>query len=335
MTARFGHTKLPPEQVDALRRAVRLEWVTIAVMTVIIVMVFLVAGQSQAMKAAWIEDGLSFLPPIAFLVATKFIRRLPNVRRPYGYHRAVGVAHLVAATALLAMGSYIIIESAMGLISREHPPIGLVVLFGSAIWAGWLMVAVMTVAAIPPIILGRIKLKIAAQLHDKVLYADAQMNKADWMTSLATVVGVLGIGIGLWWADAAAAIVIALSIVSDGWKNLRDSVRDLMDARATQYDGVDPDPLNEHVTAALRKIDWVANADCRIRDQGHVLHIEAFVVPKSPEEPSLAQLKHARERCVEISWRIQDLVLVPVEELPEEFLPQVTSAEKNTPTCEE
>lgn len=40
-------------------------------------------------------------------------------------------------------------------------------------------------------------------MHDKVLHADAKMNKADWMTAAAALVGVLGIGLGWWWAKIA------------------------------------------------------------------------------------------------------------------------------------
>ena len=52
MTARFGNTDLPELQEASLRRAVRLEWVTIAFLTVTTVMVYFVPGSSQAMKAA-------------------------------------------------------------------------------------------------------------------------------------------------------------------------------------------------------------------------------------------------------------------------------------------
>lgn len=324
MKARFGHTELPEEQAAALRKAIRLEWVTIVVLVVTVALVVVTAGNSQAMKAAWIEDALSFLPPLAFLVAVRFIERRPTGKHPYGYHRAVGVAHVVAAVALLVMGLYLIIDSDVGLFTGEHPPIGVVEIFGATVWLGWLMIVVMVVTAVPPFILGRMKLRLASLLHDKVLYADAKMNKADWMTSLATVIGVLGIGIGLWWADSAAAILISVSIVSDGWKNLRDSIGDLMDSRAAQYDGTDPDPVIRLIVDTLEKADWVACAECRVRDEGHVLHAEAFVVPISGEAPSLGQLAHAREQCVELDWRIQDIVVIPVEELPEELLPQLS-----------
>ena len=50
-----------------------------------------------------------------------------------------------------------------------------------------------------PVIFGHLKMKPPKMLHDKTLYADAMMNKADWMTGLAGIVGILGIGMGWWW----------------------------------------------------------------------------------------------------------------------------------------
>ena len=82
MTAEPGpsapvHNDLPPEQQEAMRRAVWLEGITIAVMLATIAAVYAASGQSQAMKVAWIEDTLSLLPPIAFLVAARIAHRVP------------------------------------------------------------------------------------------------------------------------------------------------------------------------------------------------------------------------------------------------------------------
>jgi hypothetical protein len=62
--------ELPPDLGDVQRKAVRLEWITIAYMLSAVVPLALTLGQSQAMKAAWIEDLLSLLPPAAFLIAS-------------------------------------------------------------------------------------------------------------------------------------------------------------------------------------------------------------------------------------------------------------------------
>lgn len=322
---RFGHTELPEEQRAALRRAVKFEWITIGFLAVTTTLVFLVLGNSQAMKAAWIEDLLSFLPPISFLVATRIIRRRPTENHPYGFHRAVGIAHLVAAVALFVMGAYLLIESGMALVTAEHPTIGAVELFGQSFWLGWLMILVMLLTAGPPVYLGWVKMKLAKQLHDKVLYADADMNKADWTTALAAVVGVLGIGLGLWWADSAAALLISLSILRDGVKNLRAAVGGLVDTRARTFDDSTPDPLGGRIDEYLQSLRWVKDARSRIRDEGHVYHIESFVVIDSRRMPKVQQLEDARQACIDMDWKVQDIVLIPVSELPEEFLPGISS----------
>jgi cation diffusion facilitator family transporter len=314
---RFGHTELPAQQVQVLRRAIRLEWITIGFLAVTVTLVFLVLGNSQAMKAAWIEDLLSFIPPIAFLVAIKMNRKAPTASHPYGFHRSVGVGHLVSAVALTTMGTYLIIDSASGLITVEHPTIGTVVLFGSSVWLGWLMIGVMAAIALPPVFIGRIKIKLARELHDKVLYADADMNKADWMTAVGSIIGVTGIGLGLWWLDSAAAIFIAGSILYDGIRNLRAAILDLMDERATTFDDKKPHPVAGQVEKYLRRLQWVQDVGCRVRDEGHVFHIEAFIVPAGRRLPSLKRLEAAREGCVAIDWKVQDIVLVLVPELPD------------------
>jgi len=318
VNARFGRTELPERQAEVLKKAIRLEWITIGALAGIATMVALVAGSSQAMKAAWIEDLLSLAPPAAFLLAVRIVNRRPTAKYPYGYHRATGVAHLVAGVALTGMGLFLFIESAIGLIKAEHPPIGAVVLFGQPVWLGWLMMVAMAISAVPPVILGRLKMKLAEDLHNKVLYADADMNKADWMTALGTIVGVAGIGIGLWWMDAVAALFISSSILHDGFKNMKGAITDLMDTRATTFDNAQPHPLIHTVNEHLRGLRWVAGAGARVRDEGHVFHVEAFVVPHGSQPPALSVLEAARDECIDLDWKIQDFVLVPVSELPEE-----------------
>lgn len=314
---RYGRTDLPPEQAAALRSAVKWEWFTIAYTVVTIAVIALVVGNSQAMKTAWIEDMLSLIPQISFLVALIFVRRPPTRRFPFGLHRAMGVGHLVAGVALLAVGGNLAVESIIGLIAREHPTIGTVRLFGNTIWLGWLMIAVMTVIIIGPFIYGHAKMKLAPQLHNKVLYADADMAKADWTTSAAAIIGVLGIGIGWWWLDGVAALFISCGIVWDGVKNTRAAVVDLMDQRARTFDEMHPHPLNHRIALHLRTLPWVSDAGVRVRDQGQVFHVEAFVVPRR-RKVSVEQIADAREGVAALDWKVQDIVIMTVPELPEE-----------------
>ena len=315
---RFGSAELPPEIERAVEQAKRLEWITLAVLAVTIVLVAVVMGSSQAMRAAWIEDLLSLIPPIAFLVAVRVTRRSPTRARPYGSHRSVGVGHLVAAVALSVMGVVLVGDSALGLIQAEHPPIGTFDLFGHTVWQGWFMIAVMALSIPGPVILGRKKLELAERLHDRVLYADADMNKADWQTGVATIVGVAGIGLGWWWADSAAAIFVGVSIVRDGWKNLREAVGNLADRRATTLEGDQPHPLIDRAERVAWAQPWVRHAGARVRDEGHVFHAEMFVVPHEGAGATVARCADLRERIRELDWKLEDVVVIPVADLPAE-----------------
>ncbi|BBE22202.1 cobalt transporter [Arthrobacter sp. MN05-02] len=312
---RVRETGMPDEVARALKKAVRLEWVTIGTLLVTVSVIFLVLGNSQAMKTAWIEDMLSFIPPIAFLIGVRVAGRPASTERPFGHHRAIGVSHLVAATALAAMGGYLIVDSTIKLITAEHPTIGGITLFGHTFWLGWLMIAAMVITSVPPVILGRMKLKLAPPLHNKVLFADADMNKADWMTGVAVIIGVTGIGFGLWWADATAALIVAFSILRDGFVNVRAAIKGLLDARATTFDDKDPNPLLGQVEEYLHGLDWTQDIGARIRDEGQVFHIEAFVVPQQPDV-NLQQLEHAHDGLKALNWKVSDVVIIPVTHIP-------------------
>lgn len=310
-----GLEALPAEQRELMRKATRLEWITLGLKVVTIPLVGVVAGQSQAMRTAWYEDCLELLPPIAFLIAARTIRRAPGPQHPYGHHRGINVGHLVSASALLAMGVYLLIDSALSLVHGERPPIGTVVLFGHSMWLGWLMTAVMALSAAGPVVLGRLKLQLVEDLHDKVLYSDADMNKADWMTAVATIIGILGVGYGWWWMDAATAVVVSLSVIHDGWSNLRTSVQDLTDARPTDMHGKVHPMMAKAVTAAAEE-PWVARAAGRFRDLGHVLHAEMFVVPREGHQVDTGELTRLRKRLEAMDYQLHDVVVIPVSEIP-------------------
>ncbi|MDP3949989.1 cation diffusion facilitator family transporter [Microbacterium sp.] len=313
----FGRADLPPEQQQALKKAVRWEYATIGYTICTITLVAFVVGNSQAMRTAWIEDMLSLIPQVAFLIALLFVRRRPTVRHPYGMHRAMGIGHLVAGVALLAVGLNLAFEAVSGLVAAEHPTIGSVNLFGQTVWLGWLMVSVMSVIVIGPLIYGRAKAKLAPVLHNKLLYADADMAKADWQTNAASIVGVLGVGFGAWWLDGVAALFISLGIVWDGVRNTKGAVIDLMDQRARTYDDEHPHPLAREVVEHLRAQPWIADAAVRMRDQGQVFHIEAFVVPRRGRV-SVAQIDRVSESIAQMDWKVQDVVVIACSTLPDE-----------------
>lgn len=225
------------------------------------------------------------------------------------------MGHLCAALALFAMGGYLFVESVAKLVAAEHPTIGAITLFGRTFWLGWLMLPALLWSGLPAVFLGRAKMPLARDLHNKVLYADADMNKADWLTAGAAMVGVVGVGFGLWWADAAAAALILLDITKDGLKNLRHAVNDLMDQTPTTVAHDDIDPLRDRVAAKLNEFAWVEDAEVRLREEGQVYFGEAFVVPSDASDLT-EKIETALGELRDLDWRVHDLAIMPVRRLP-------------------
>lgn len=312
--------EFPPEQHEALQKARRIAWWTIAYLATVMLLMYLVMGSSQAMKTAWLEDMLSLIPPVVFLFASYAATWKPNRRHPYGYHRAVSIAFLLAASALFLMGGWLLIESLRKLITAEHPSVGSVTMFGTTFWLGWLMLPVLLWSVVPIVFLGRAKLPLAETIHDKVLHTDAMMNKADWMTGGAAMAGVTGIALGWWWADSVAAAAISFSILHDGCTSMTEVVRRLLDEVPRTVERHATDPLPDQVRDWLQTQDGVDRAYVRLREEGHVYFGEAFVVPRQ-NQISVDRLETLGRGLKHLDWRLKDVVVVPVNSIdafPEE-----------------
>ena len=306
--------ELPKELIDEFARAKRLEWQTIAYLVVDIILVYLVLGGSQAVRTAWFESFLELIPPIVFLLSTRYMNFPPSRRFPFGLHSITSVAHLFAGVAILIVGGYLLFSSAASLLQGQPPTIGTVNLFGMEIWRGWLMIAVMCDSSIA-VYLGRAKRVPAQKLHDKVLNADADMNRADWLTAVAAIVGVLGIRFGVPWLDPVAAAFIAVNVLMDGYRNARIAVFDLMDMEPTLVGRIEEDPLVERVGRALEELWWVRDVDLRARTEGRVYFFEAQVVPHD-ERDLVDRLEEARRKVLDLDWRVFSIGIMPVRTLP-------------------
>lgn len=272
---------LPADRRSDLARARRLEWWTLGWMASVILVVGLASGTSQAMKTAWIEDMLSLVPAAVFLVAARLEGKAPTARFPFGFTRVNSLGFLIAAVALAAFGALLLFEAGRTLLSGERVTIGAVDVLGRQVWAGWLMVAALAYSVIPPVILGRLKLEPARALQDKVLHTDALMNRADWQTGLAGIAGVIGVGFGYWWADAAAAGVISLSVLHDGVKALRSAAAELVDGapRALDSDQIADDAQALHDALAARH----PHARIKLRETGRFIHAVIDDAPPGAE----------------------------------------------------
>ncbi|PHK25794.1 hypothetical protein VF13_42405 [Nostoc linckia z16] len=308
--------ELPQELKPVFKKARKLEWITFIYTLTVVVLMAVVMGTSQTMKSATLEDALSMVPSLCFLIGSRFYDRQPNKEFPYGYHRVFGIAFLAGSLALFGIGAFLLVDSSITLLKAEHPTIGSTMIFGHQVWMGYVMMAALVYSFVPSVILGYMKLPLSKQLHNKILFTDADTQKADYMTAIAAIAGIMGIGMGWWWADSAVAIAISVSILHDGIVNVKTAVLDLMDRAPVHIDDANKNELVDEVEQLVRNWHWVQDARVRFREHGQVLFGEVYVMPKDDtQEPA-----HTEDLVSEIkryNWKLHDVVLTIVDKLPE------------------
>lgn len=308
-----GEFKLPFHLRSAFRQAVKLEWITLAYLFSVIIVMILVTGNSQAMKTAWLEDVLSTLPAVAFLVASRYFEKPGNKRFPYGFHRVYSIAFLAGSLALFAMGCFLAIDSSIALIKMERPTIGSVFIFGKQIWMGWIMILVLCYSAFPSIWLGYKKMPLAKKIHNKILFTDAETQKADYQTAFAAIIGIIGVGLGFWWMDALAALAISVSVILDGVRNLKNAVSDLMDRSPMDVSSSKPDELVQEIIETVAEFPWVEQVRVRFREEGMVYFGEVYVIAK-PVLHLDELIMEAQDHLKNFHWKIHDISIMPVRD---------------------
>lgn len=304
--------ELPAGKKRQLKTARYQEWGTLVLRMTVVGVLYAALGWSQALHAVWLKSLWSLLPPIAFLLAVRVESWPPTRRFPYGFYRAGSIAFLTSGLALICMGSYLVVAGARSLIAHHQPSLHTIYAVGGPThWTGWWIIAALAYSVAVPWIIGQRRQKLAIELHDKGLYADASMGRVNWLAGSAAIIGVLGIGFGIWWLDFAAALAIGLDITWHGVRHVYTAVCDLIDEIPRRIGSSELDPLGARIRDNLRARDWVRDARVRLREEGRLLTGVALICPHE-DSASLKHFEAAREAIEAMDWRLLDFQLVPV-----------------------
>ena len=112
--------------------------------------------------------------------------------------------------------------------------------------------------------------RVAAATSSEALEADALHFSSDMWSSIAVLIGLGGVALGYPWADAAAALVVAVFICIAGWRLGRRTIDTLTDTA--------PAGVSERVAAIARAVPGVVGVDrVRARPAGAVLFVDLGV----------------------------------------------------------
>lgn len=120
-------------------------------------------------------------------------------------------AHLVAYSFFI-LGAYVTVDAGLSIYHHEEPEVSVI----------GFVVAVASIVVMPLLFIA--KFRLGKRIGSPSLVADSKETLACVVLSVALLIG-LGLNglFGIWWADSASAVVIALLIFLEGWETLAES----------------------------------------------------------------------------------------------------------------
>ena len=257
-------------------RALKISLVILLVTTVLQFVVVVISG-SVALLADTIHNFSDALTAVPLWIAFILGRRAATRRYTYGFGRAEDLAGLFIVVVIAASA----IVAAWQSIDRLINPQPL-----SNLW--WVLAAGV-IGFLGNEIVAIYRIRVGRKIGSAALVADGVHARTDGFTSLAVVVGAIGVMLGFPLADPIVGLVISAAIIVLLWGTVRSIGRRLMD-------GIEPE-LVDTARAALENTPGVIDVPrLQLRWVGHRLQGTATLVvadrPLSEVETILHEADH-------------------------------------------
>jgi cation diffusion facilitator family transporter len=229
-----------------VRRVLRLVlWMNVAV--VVVKLGVWLSSHAMSVMAESFHSSLDAANNVFALAMARVAAQGPDEDHPYG-HRKFETVGALALVGVLSITVFELIRNAVERIAAGVRPadvgVSALVLLGISLVAGWAIT--------------RYEQRVGRRLGSDLLLADAAHTRADVLTTLGVLVGLLAIRLGYPIADPIATILVALIIAHTGWAIVRETVPVLVDHRA-----VDPSRI-ERIAIDIEGV----HAAYRIRSRG-------------------------------------------------------------------
>ena len=174
-------------------------------------------GHSSAVFADGIESACDFVAIFSTMVALKLGRKPFDEKHPYGHGRAESLSAIFVSLVIIISGIWILVNSVY--VIRDHN-------FKSP---GLIAVAAAFITIVAKEWLFRVTAKTGTLLDSPALLAIAKDHRKDAITSISTLIGVMGAFFGFGFMDPLAAGVTSFFILHIGYQTFREASHDLMD----------------------------------------------------------------------------------------------------------
>jgi cation diffusion facilitator family transporter len=280
-----GHTHgvMDPSIATTERGIWAIKWSFIGLaLTAVMQMVVVWISGSVALLADTIHNVGDASTAIPLYVAFWFARRRPTARFTYGYGRVEDLAGVIVVALILLSAIVAGWQAVDRLINpREISFLGAVALAGIVGFVGNEVVAVF-------------RIRVGREIQSAALIADGYHARVDGLTSLAVVLGALGVWLGFPLADPVVGLIITVMIFGIVWQSAKAVFSRMLD-------GVEPEVLGELRHAAEHVPGILRVENLRARWVGHRLHAEAELVvdPALPVAEGVALAHRVRATAAE------------------------------------
>ena len=205
-----------------------------------------------------------------------------DAEHQYGHGKVESVAALAETALLFILAVGVAFEAAQRLLGGH----------GYMVEATVAAFAIIAISIVVDFFRARTLSRVAEKTSSQALEADALHFSSDMWSSIAVLVGLGGVALGYSWADAAAAVVVAVFICIAGWRLGRRTIDALTDTA--------PAGVSERVTAIARSVPGVVSIErVRARPAGPVLFVEvAAGVSRTLPLDRVAAIKERLTRAI-------------------------------------
>lgn len=194
---------------------------------------------------------IDFGATVMTFIAVRISGKPADDEHHYGHGKVEAISALAETALLFLLSAAVIFEAIRRLFFHEGVHVE------ATIWA----FAVMAGSVVVDFFRARALSRAAKATGSQALEADALHFSSDLWSSLAVLVGLGGVWLGLPWADAVAAIAVAILICLVGWRLVRRTVDTLTDAA--------PRGVRERVVEIARRMPGVVAVErIRVRSSG-------------------------------------------------------------------
>ena len=279
-----GHTHgaVDPSILTSERGIWAVKWSFVGLFATALLQVVVVwLSASIALLADTIHNFGDAFTALPLWIAFRLARRSPSKRFTYGYGRVEDLAGVAIVLTILLSAILAGYESVRRLLEPQ------------TVEYLWAVVAASVIGFLGNEGVALFRIKVGKEIGSAALIADGYHARADGLTSLAVLLGAIGVWLGYPLADPIVGLLITAAILRLVWQAGKSVFTRLLD-------GVDPEVVAEIQHAVSHAPGVVEVTDVRVRWLGHRMHAELSiaVAPDLSVEEGHDVAKEARHRLL-------------------------------------